>query len=271
MGGEFDFKAWYDENGEELNKSRRDRYHSDPEYKARVLKGNRERRRKAREEKSQEQAKEREAKKVRIAEQPYRVVEATIKTKKGTVKETLFTIGALARVLGCSVQAVRLWERRGVLPETPLRNTKGDRLYTADQVEQIRELMIKQGRLQPQRSRRKYTPRDYTWEVKRADGKVVKMKLFRIGVLATAIDRTVMTVEQMESRGALPPTPFRATKTRYRLYSLPMIEAVKTALDKHGDDMRGDDWQAFFKDVHKRWKALGVIGAELVKRLEDKT
>jgi hypothetical protein len=65
------------------------------------------------------------------------------------VEPQFFYISALAKALGCSVQSIRLWEDKGLLPNTPYRlprtkapmaagrSNKGRRLWTRQQIEGI--------------------------------------------------------------------------------------------------------------------------------------
>ena len=46
--------------------------------------------------------------------------------------------GQVARILGVSVEALRYWEREGVIAP-PLRTAGGRRLFTPEQVEEIRQ------------------------------------------------------------------------------------------------------------------------------------
>jgi len=264
----FSFRDWYAENGKRLNKKRRRRYQDDPEYRERVLEMNRVSRERRRKEQETKRRKERSASKVKTRPLPFKTVRAVVETADGKEgEEQLFTIGALARTVGCSVQAIRLWEKQGVLPPTEIRNEKGDRLYTAQQVEMIYELMKQQGRLnekQANKPRKRDEPRPFFRDVDFGGGQVEEIPLFRIGVLAQAIGRTVLTVEQMESRGALPETPFRAASTRYRLYTGEMIEAVAKAMDARGGTIRGKArWQAFHDEILDAWNRLGVMEASL--------
>jgi hypothetical protein len=64
-------------------------------------------------------------------------------------KREFFVIGHLAKALGYSVQSIRLWEDKGLLPRSPYRSprtrkpvaggrsNKGKRLWTRDQIEGI--------------------------------------------------------------------------------------------------------------------------------------
>jgi DNA-binding transcriptional MerR regulator len=260
----FDFKEWYEENGEALNKSRRNRYQTDPEYRQRVLDANRESREKRRKKEREEKFKERQAQKLRDTDkQSYKVVTAGV----GEATSRLFSIGAVAKTLGCSVQAVRIWEKRGLLPETPLKNTKGDRLYTEEQVTFIHDLFVAKGKVDPNRTLEtpeiRSFPRSVLFKGKKNPQTV---DLFRVGELARAISRTVVTVDQMEELGRLPKTPFRASKTKYRLYTVEMINVVKAAMDKRLGHIRGKAaWKSFHDEVLDGWKKLGVMGAKLVR------
>lgn len=269
----FDFKNWYGENGEKLNKDRRNRYHTDPDYKARVLAQNKTSREKRRKATAKQKKTEREARKFKARTEPWKTVQMTVKDKAGKdVEITVFTIGALAAALGVSVQAVRLWERQGVIPKTPLRSGKGklkggkgDRLYTVEQLEMMQELLKKQGKLDEDRLNETSSPREFFRTVLLADGKTKEWVFVRVGVLATAIERGIITIDQMEQRGVLPETPFRASSRKYRLYTRPMIAIVKKAMTKRGAVIRGEDqWAGFFEEVRDGWKKLGVEGAELI-------
>lgn len=264
----FDFNEWYAANGKTLNKSRRSRYKNDPDYRERVLAQNKESREKRRQSQAVQKAAERKARKFKAKAEPWKTVEMVVKDKKGKeIEVTVFTIGALAAALGCSVQAVRLWERQGVIPKTPLRSGKGDRLYTVEQMEMMQELLKKQGKLDEDKVRATSEPREFQRKIKLKNGKTREWVLVRVGVLAKEIGRGVITIDQMESRGVLPVTPFRASSRQYRLYTYAMISVVKKAMNKRGEIIRGkDQWAGFYDEVVSGWTKLGVIGAELIMK-----
>jgi hypothetical protein len=128
----------------------------------------------------------------------------------------------------------------------------------------IQKLLKQQGRLDENKVRDGFSPKVFPREVKKDDGSVEEMALVRVGVLAKAVGRTVITVDQMEKRGVLPATPLRASSRKYRLYTVEMITAVKKALDKRGENIRGDDWEGFHDEVLAAWKDLGLSKATLV-------
>jgi DNA-binding transcriptional MerR regulator len=263
----FSFKKWYEDHGDDLNRSRRKRYKVDPEYRARVQKMNRESRRRHKLE--QETERRKLEKNIEIPTEkarPWKTVQASAMVGDKRVQAQLVTIGALARSLRCSVQAIRLWEKNGILPPTPLRNSKGDRLYTAEYVEMAVELLRAQGKLNEDLLRRRYDPRNVVRDVKFADGSIKRLVLLRVGTLARAMGRTVLTVEQMEIKGLLPETPFRASKTQYRLYTEEMVEVASEVMRKWGHDLRNDEGREKFRsEMRRRWEALKVFGAQLVE------
>jgi len=255
------FKDWYEKNGGELNKSRRDRYKTDPAYREEVLQRNRDARRLKRESTLTERKESLAAKGV-TTRPLWKTVEVMVDGK--TV--TAFTIGALARSLGRSVQAIRLWERQGIIPEAPIRNVKGDRFYPLDSIEAIRKLLKKAGKLEagdtPAQSRE--GPKGVRRMVEFADGTQRKLLLFRIGTMADAVGRTAVTLEQLERDEVLPATPFRASSTRYRLYSTKMIASVRDAFQKRNYDIKGDAWNDFRQEVLGAWEKQGVLSAKLI-------
>ena len=71
-----------------------------------------------------------------------------LKYMMGGEQREFFTIGHLAKALGYSVQSIRAWENKGLLPKSPFRSpkpvremlpgrTKGKRLWTREQIEGI--------------------------------------------------------------------------------------------------------------------------------------
>ena len=258
------FREWYEQNGDELNKRRRNRYQTDPEYRERVLAQNRDARRKKRQEALEERKKKYGAKKLRLTNN-WKTV--NVETPDGIVK--MFSISAAAKLVGCSVQALRLWERKGIIPPATARYSKGDRLYSMEQIDLLKEVLEKQLRLEDSKVR----PRplqSIRRKVKLSTGEVKEMDLFRIGVMATRVGRTVVTLEQLEQRGAMPATPFRISEVGYRMYSAAMMDAVKSAFDRRVGEVRGEEeWKKFHDEVLADWKAQGVVGAKMLPA-EDK-
>lgn len=78
-------------------------------------------------------------------------------------RREFFYIGALAKAIGYSVQAIRLWEGQGLMPNTPFRSPrtkkpvaggrsdKGKRLWTREQIEGILRLAKKHNVILPSR------------------------------------------------------------------------------------------------------------------------
>jgi len=61
----------------------------------------------------------------------------TMPLKPKTIEKIYFTIGEVAQELGVANSSVRFWEKEfGNI--TPRRTGRGDRLYTRDQIEQLR-------------------------------------------------------------------------------------------------------------------------------------
>jgi hypothetical protein len=88
----------------------------------------------------------------------------------GGVKREFFYIGALAQALGYSVQAVRLWESQGLLPNSGYRSPrtkapvaggrsdKGKRLWTREQIEGILRVAKKHRVILPNRKGERNPP-----------------------------------------------------------------------------------------------------------------
>lgn len=254
------FKEWYEDNGDDLNARRRNRYKTDPAYRRKVQEWNRRAREKRNKERAVEKKAERKAVKMATSGS-WKTVEIEV----DGVKMRMFTIGALAKALGKGISTIRVWERFGVLPETPYRSNKGDRLYSVEQVEQFRDQLKKQGKLDPEKLKRKAKPTHVIRTVQYSDGKTERVQLFKIGSLAKAVDRTVVALTQMEKRGDLPRTPLLASGIQYRLYTVEMIEAVQEAFEKRGGQVRGrSEWVDFRTEIEDAWTELRLMEARLM-------
>lgn len=259
------FQEWYDANGETLNNNRRDRYNNDPEYREKVLAQNRAARKKKRDAAKAERVARKAAKKVTSAKSWKSVnVELEVEGKTEVVK--MFTIGAVAAALDCSPGAIRLWSSKGVIEETPHRYTKGDRLYTLEQIEGYKDRLTKLGRIGPNKVVIHTKPYVELRILLSGRQRSRKIRLFRIGALASVIDRTVNTVESLARKGCIPETPFRATEGGSRLYTLGMIEDVKDAFDRRDGEIRGDEeWAKVYAEIEGSWINSGVIGASVIE------
>lgn len=111
----WNYHDYYDDNKEDINRRRRDRYASDPEYRERV---------KA----SAKQVKKAaaEAKKGHVA-----------RKYKGS-KVLCTRIGDVAEAIGRSVSVIRFWEKEGTIPEPVFEGSQ--RVYTDAQVALLSKL-----------------------------------------------------------------------------------------------------------------------------------
>jgi len=260
------FQAWYADNGSRLNEKRRERYFEDPEYRQRVLDVNQQYREKKKKIQKKERIQQRKAVRIRPTESTWKTVEIDV----AGVKTPMYTIGALARAIGRGISTVRVWEREGILPPTVHRSPKGDRLYSVETVAEIRKILKKEGRIDhPSQLRRKKRPESVDRMVLFADGERRRLRLYKVGTLAKAVDRTVVSLAQMEKQGRLPATPMRASSLGYRLYTMRMIETVKEAFDVNGGSLRGKEWDEFYDQVEADWRSQGVFGALVLERTDD--
>lgn len=260
------FKEWYEKHSDDWNEKRRSRYDTDPEYRAKVL----ERNRKHRSAKKKEQQLQREEAKT-AQKYTNRPGWKTFKTVIDGVEIETVTIGAYAQVLGVSVQAVRLWERVGVIPPPGAPRASGkQRVYTLEEVEKNRKILLSQGRIseQPEVPNEGDRAHAYEREILYPTGRTRKEKVYTIGVLAHAVHLTVVTLSHHERKGYLPRTPFRGSSVRRRLYTKPMIDVVLKAFESRPSGIRGRKaWKVFYNEVLSGWTKLGVMGAKLKQKI----
>lgn len=175
------------------------------------------------------------------------------------VKMSFLTIGAVARALDRAVSTLRVWEREGLLPKTPYRSDTGQRLYTMEQLQEIRARAKKDPKFSDL-VRKKRRTEQVVRKVRWMDGTTEEIALYRVRVLAREIGRTPQTIRLMERRYGLPPTPLRSGNQR--LYTMGMIEVVKSAC-AHKKYLAC--WSDIYLKVLTRWQELGVLGGQVLE------
>lgn len=108
------FRDWYERNRKELNRKRRLRYHTDPEYRDKQIT------------RAREDYEEKSTNRVKSDRRVFK--------SKGA---KLISIGRLADALGRKVMTVRKYHTMGVIPQPTHFDSRGWRLYTADQYRAI--------------------------------------------------------------------------------------------------------------------------------------
>ena len=145
-----------------------------------------------------------------------------------------------------------------MLPKTPYRNDNGERLYTIEQLQEIRRMAVHDPKL-ANTARRGARTDEVIRKIRYADEREEETVLYRVRILAKEIDRTPQTIRLMERRKGLPPTPLRSGSQR--LYTLGMIQAVKEAcLGKRHAWV----WAEIYMRVLLAWQELGILGARVV-------
>ena len=111
-------RKWYSKHKDEYNKKRRERYHTDPEYRKRAIKASREtRKRRAKSNTSN----------------------VTMRDYHGTQVQ-VFSIGKAAEQIGRTAWVIRSWEVDGTIPKALPEFSESARFYTEHQVELLKWL-----------------------------------------------------------------------------------------------------------------------------------
>jgi DNA-binding transcriptional MerR regulator len=257
----------YIKNKQEISEARKTKYRTEPEYRATFAARNR---------------KSRQA----LASSA-RIRQAKLETQyignyRGYEENGVayFTIGAFAEGLNCSEETIRDWEEKGVIPPCEHRSDKGDRLYTKASLLGTLDVLVQRGRVvgvesqggqrvfvlahpQPPRSARESTIRLTT-------GDLVKVPLYRVGVLAKRLGYAVSTIVAWEHDGLLPETPFRTifrssltpegTKPGTRFYTEGMIAACLRVLHGYRTAPSDAQWVTIKANLISAWSVLGVYG-----------
>ena len=124
------FSKYYAENKKEISEKKKRRYQEDPEYREKIKARARARKKMLAEERKKQKQHEVDR------ENP---IWFRIEFGDSEIPVRMYTIGQLAKRLGRKTQTIRVWERKGIMPEATYRSSAKDRLYTELQVRLIVE------------------------------------------------------------------------------------------------------------------------------------
>lgn len=128
------YRTWYEKNKDRLSKQRASRYQNDPEYRDSIKASRRRQREKERVRKQMSGAPTGNVLKNRKPRQ-FKVVHPEL----GAYVSEFVSIGHLALEIGVEPSTVRRWELTDVIPRAEFRSDGGHRLYSADQIDAIKE------------------------------------------------------------------------------------------------------------------------------------
>jgi DNA-binding transcriptional MerR regulator len=256
----FDFKVWWQDNGEAVRKRRRSRYHSDKAFKKRQKKWSKDYR-----QKQQEQLGKREPE-VRAHRRPI-VIEV-----EGQ-KFVCWSVGVLASTIDRGRRTIDTWEKKGLIPRTPIW-WSGIRYYTEGMIEGLADVLAtREGGL------RVSDPLVFYEVLSKWEG--AGLELFREGdYLVTELTEVplwgdlppILTVDAFAERvgkskgtllhweriGLIPATPLRYGEDR--VFTEGMCEVVERAIEVRGDVVRISDGP-LVQEIRDGWvlelKALG--------------
>jgi len=131
------FEDYYEKNKRKINRKRKKRYHTDPEYRERVLKA------------SQNYRDRKRSEKEVPARVPRYQVPREFDVQGGKIQ--LLSVGFFALFLGRSVQSINHWEKTKpkLLPITPYRDRRGFRYYTIEMMQVVKDVIGEKRRLFP--------------------------------------------------------------------------------------------------------------------------
>lgn len=134
------FAQYYEVNRESLSQKRKEKYENDPEYRERAKQAAKRRRKRLKKEREELRAKGLLPSSDRRTG-PREPVEVLI----GDSRMLAYTITVAAQKVGRSPDTLNYWAKKGLLPQTPVRSPRGERLYTDGMILIIKSAVMKRG------------------------------------------------------------------------------------------------------------------------------
>ena len=123
------FTEWYDNNADQLNRKRKLRYKKDKKYRNKILSRNLK-------------------SKNKVARGIPSELELELSGK--IYKNSIYPVSVLYDLINCTPQALNKWEKTEVIPETPLRDLAGRRVYTGELINLINEILSVKNKIDTQ-------------------------------------------------------------------------------------------------------------------------
>lgn len=134
-------RAYYEKNRDKLSEERKRRYREDPAYRETMLAQVRAYRTKKRKER------ERLRKEGKIPPPHPGGPRAPLRVTVNGISTIAYTVGRVAIEIRRSKDVINHWTRIGLLPQTPFRSPRGDRLYTEGMVLVMQDAIGKRSRI----------------------------------------------------------------------------------------------------------------------------
>jgi len=238
-----EYKQWYDSNKDLINHVKRERYKTDPFYRESILNRNKSYRQKA------SSGKALKARSWRVVEQPINLPDGTISTKQ------YYTIGYLASSLNCSVQALRSWEKDGLLPSADYKDNNGVRFYSQDTLVKIKDIVAQD--LQVKFKKQALQGKTYKC-LDASDGIEKDIVLYKFNNLQQICGKSRITLDKLIAAGHIPATPLTVTGRAHRLYTLEMMKAVAAAFKDIKKGSKETRWASFRNQITSSWEKLKI-------------
>lgn len=126
------YRSYYEGRKDKLSEERRGRYQSDPEYREKAKQSARNYRKQKKAERDQLRASG------KLPPSRPKGPRKPVSVSVNGSSVMAHTITVAADRIGVSVNVLNNWSKAGLLPVTPLRSPRGDRLYTADMIFVVR-------------------------------------------------------------------------------------------------------------------------------------
>lgn len=256
------FADWYAEHSAEWNQSRRERYERDAAYRKKVNEWN-------------ARARERRREAVLAERRSQAPLWPKVSGGRGWKVVQIegvgaaFSLGALAALTARSPVTLRMWEKRGILPETPYRDAAGGRLYLLEQMHAIVETLVRKGVLKERGEEdgvkvTSRVPRVEFRNVRFVDGSVQKLRVYKIADVAAILESRSAAIKRREQGGMFPATTLRTPIMQQRRYTFGQLRAVADVWNELGGACHGrKQWVEFTQKVEKLWREQGIVGAVL--------
>lgn len=240
------FGNWYSRNKEKWNETRRERYKSSSEFRDR----NKGYTKKYVEKKKVERAKEREERNKASTVYVRKKYKFFVTDHNGELVRGV-TLGGVAEFCGVSLAAIRKWITEGLVIDSEIKGPRGERLYTADMLESVYETLKSKGKLHSRGAN--YIA--FVGTMVYDDGRIERVKLYTIKVLASLLKRHVSNMYILETRGILPKSPYKPSG--FRLYTPAMIETAFKIIKDNKDNVTTGG------RITSEWIEQGVFNSEL--------